>query len=252
MFADLRDFTPLAERLGPHAVIELLNRYFSRLSEPITEAGGFIDSYNGDEVMALFGGSADSAVISGINMWRALEDFNRDSDAGGRPTLRMGLGVNTGALVLGTVGARDRLKCGVVGDTVNVASRIEQLTKVYGAKFLIGEHTYRRMREPEAFSIRMVDRVAVKGKEQAVSLYEVLDAETPDRREAKESTQNRLSRAQELYFAREFVAAHEIFTGALSHDRQDAVLSIFAERSKRYAAKPPATDWQGFESLEHK
>lgn len=252
MFADLREFTPLAERLGPHAVIELLNRYFSQLSKPITEAGGFIDSYNGDEIMALFDLSADMAVEAGIKMWRALEDFNRESVVSGGPTLRMGLGVNTGALVLGTVGAHDRLKCGVVGDCVNVASRIEQLTKFYHAPFLIGGHTYDRLRAPEDFSLRMIDRVAVKGKEQAVTLYEVLDAETPERRVAKESTQDRLSRAMELYFAHDFAKAHEIFTAALALDPEDTVLSIFVERSQRYAIKSPPPDWQGSEVLINK
>ena len=185
MFADLRDFTPLTERLGPRAVIELLNRYFSRLGEPIAAAGGFIDSYNGDEIMALFGSSAERAVEAGVGMWRALEAFNVDSVAGGGPSLRMGVGVNTGPLVLGTVGGVDRLKCGVVGDTVNVAARIEQLTKRYGTPFLIGEHTYASLDVPHRFSLRMVDRVAAKGKKKAVSLYEVLDAETPGRRLAK-------------------------------------------------------------------
>ena len=252
MFADLREFTPLAERLGPRAVIELLNRYFSQLIKPITEAGGFVDSYNGDEIMALFGVSADRAVDAGVKMCRALEDFNRDSVQSGGPALKMGVGANTGALVLGTVGADDRLKCGVVGDTVNVASRIEQLTKVYRTPFLIGEHTYRRLRAPEKFSIRIIDRVAVKGKEQAISLYEVLDAETAERRIVKESTQDRLDHAVELYFARDFASAREIFTEALALDPEDTVLSIFSERSKRYATKAPAPDWQGFETLEHK
>ncbi|MEN8145913.1 MAG: adenylate/guanylate cyclase domain-containing protein, partial [Gemmatimonadota bacterium] len=252
MFADLRGFTSLAERLGPRAVIGLLNRYFSRLSKPVTEAGGFIDSYNGDEIMALFGLSADLAVEAGVRMWRALEEFNRESVAGGGLTLTMGVGVNTGPLVLGTVGAQDRLQCGVVGDSVNVASRIEQLTKLYNARFLIGEGTYKRLATPGKFSLRMVDRVAVKGKEQGIRLYEVLDAETSERRAAKEATRDLLTRAMERYFARDFAAAHGIFTEILALDPEDAVLSIFAERSKRYSEYAPPPDWQGFEALKHK
>jgi hypothetical protein len=98
----------------------------------------------------------------------------------------------------------------------------------------------------------MIDRVAVKGKEQAVTLYEVLDAETPERRVAKESTQDRLSRAMELYFAHDFAKAHEIFTAALALDPEDTVLSIFVERSQRYAIKSPPPDWQGSEVLINK
>ncbi len=252
MFADLREFTPLAERLGPQQVIELLNRYFSHLSVPIAEANGFIDSYNGDEIMALFGLPAHLAVEAGTKMCRALEEFNTDSLARGGPELRMGIGVNTGPLVLGTVGGQDRMKCGVVGDTVNLASRVEQLTKVYHAPFLIGERTFRCLQEPAAFSIRMVDRVAVKGRAQAIELYEVLDAETPERRAAKEATKDRLELAMERYFDCDFAAAHDICNKALAQNPEDAVLSMFAKRSKRYLDEAPPEDWQCFETLTKK
>jgi predicted ATPase/class 3 adenylate cyclase len=252
MFADLRDFTPLAERMDPRAVIELLNRYFSRLGEPITSAGGFIDSFNGDEIMALFALPADQAVAAGVEMWRALEAFNRESVLSGGPPLEMGLGVNTGPLVLGTVGGNDRLKCGVVGDTVNTASRLEQLTKLYRAPFLISEHTYGRLRKPDMFSFRMVDRVAVKGKRQAIAIYEVLDAETPERRCAKESTRERLRQGMEPYFAGAFGDSERIFKEALAIDPEDAVLSLLAARSERYATGSQPVDWQGFETLDHK
>lgn len=252
MFADVRDFTPMVERLGPGAAIELLNRYFSRLGEPITAAGGFIDSYNGDQLMALFALPAEQAVAAGIEMWRALEVFNHESITNGGPILKMGLGVNTGSLVLGTMGGHDRLQCTVVGDTVNLASRIEQLTKVYDAPFLIGEHTYQSLDDPGKYSIRMVDHVAVKGKQKAIKLYEVLDAETPERRAAKEATQAQLNSAMQYYFARDFDTAHGVFAKALCTDPEDAVLSIFVERSLRYAIKAPPTDWQGFEVLIHK
>ncbi|MEO6779285.1 MAG: AAA family ATPase, partial [Gemmatimonadaceae bacterium] len=115
MFADLRAFTPLAEHLQPRQVIDLLNRYFSSIGGPIADAGGFIDSYNGDEIMALFPLPALRAVSAGIAMHHALTRFNRESMAGGGPALAMGIGVNSGALVLGTVGSQERLKCGVVG-----------------------------------------------------------------------------------------------------------------------------------------
>ena len=249
MFADLRGFTPLAERVGPRALIELLNRYFSRLGEPIAAAGGFIDAYRGDEIMALFGLPPERALAAGVGMWRALDEFNRESIASGGPTLDMGLGVNTGPLVLGTVGGHDRLQCGVVGDTANVASRIERLTRVYRTRFLLGEQVFEYLGEPRSWSIRRVDRVAVKGKEQPIQLYEVLDVETPERREAKETTRDRLEHGMELYYGRDFAAAHAAFTEALIIDPGDAVLSIFARRSDRLAREAPPPDWQGFEIL---
>ncbi|MEO7042042.1 MAG: adenylate/guanylate cyclase domain-containing protein, partial [Gemmatimonadaceae bacterium] len=252
MFADLRAFTPLAEQLPPRQVIDLLNRHFSRIGGPIADAGGFIDSYNGDEIMALFPLPGLRAVNAGVLMQRALAEFNRESIAGGGPSLEMGIGVNTGPLVLGTVGSQDRLKCGVVGDTVNTASRIEQLTKRYGAPFLIGEQTFRSLPESSGFSVRAVDRVAAKGKVQAMTLYEVLDAETAERRSAKEATRSLLEGAMALYFARDFTGAGELLADARGIDVRDPVLALLGDRCERYAAAAPPDYWRGAESLDFK
>ncbi|HEX6052949.1 MAG TPA: adenylate/guanylate cyclase domain-containing protein, partial [Gemmatimonadaceae bacterium] len=252
MFADLRDFTPVAERLPPRDVIDLLNRYFSRIGVPIAEAGGFVDSYNGDEIMALFPLPADRAVEAGVAMAAALREFNIESRGRGWPALEMGIGVNSGPLVLGTVGSADRLKCGVVGDTVNTASRIEQLTKRYGARLLVGEQTVRLLQDSERFTLRAVDRVAAKGKAQAMTLYEVLDAEEPARRESREATRSRLDEARSLYADRRFSESHRVLMDARSIDPDDAVLTVLADRCRRYENDPPSADWQGVEALDSK
>ena len=252
MFADLRGFTPLAERLAPREVIDLLNRYFSRIGVPIAEAGGFVDSYNGDEIMALFPLPAERAVRAGVAMATALVEFNRESQRAGGPALAMGMGVNSGPLVLGTVGSADRLKCGVVGDTVNTASRIEQLTKRYGARFLIGEETRRRLGDDARFTLRAVDRVAAKGKAQAMTLYEVLDAEEPARRAAKESTIALLDEARDLYAHARFADAGRVIATARAVDPHDAVLDVLAARCSRYELDPPPPEWQGVEALDSK
>ena len=252
LFSDVRDFTALVERLSPHDVIELLNEYYSALGIPIAEAGGFIDSYAGDEIMALFPVPAQHSVAAGVNMCNALRRFNLDLAARGRPRLNMGIGMNTGPLVLGTMGGLDRMQCSVLGDTVNLASRIEQLTKAYGARFLIGENTHTALADPGAFSLRLVDYVAVKGKADAIRLYEVLDAEDAERRAMKEATRAQLASGIEAYLLRDFAAAGELFTAALHRDPLDPVLSQFAERAKRYLHKAPPQDWQGYEKLLHK
>jgi predicted ATPase/class 3 adenylate cyclase len=252
MFADLRGFTPLAERLDPRSIIDLLNRYFRSMEEQITQAGGFIDSFAGDEIKVLFDTGADAAVRAGIGMWRALEAFNERAAALGQPELAAGIGANTGPVVLGTVGGRDRIQCTVIGDTVNLASRIEQLTKVYGARFLIGEHTFRSLYEPQAFALRRIDRVAVKGKNVAVDLYEVIDAEAPARRAAKLATRALLRSAMEKYFGGGFDAARALFEQVSAVDPGDAVPRLFVERCARHLREPSAGEWQGFERLIHK
>jgi len=252
MFSDLRGFTSLAERLGARDTIDLLNRYFFAMELPISQAGGFIDSFAGDEIKTLFDASADAAVRAGVGMWRALEELNRRSAAMGQPELQMGVGINTGPVVLGTVGGRNRIQCSVIGDTVNLASRIEQLTKVYRARLLIGESTCRSLAEPDAFAIRRVDRVAVKGKDAVVDIHEVIDAEAPERRAAKLATRALLGSAMERYYAREFGAALAGFERACAEDPDDAVPALFAERCTRYLQSPPPADWQGFEKLTRK
>lgn len=252
LFSDIRDFTPLVELLSPGAVIELLNQYYSLMGIPISEAGGFIDSYAGDEIMALFAVPTQQAVGAGIKMSQVLREFNQKPVTKSQPALKMGIGMNTGPLVLGTMGGTDRMQCSVLGDTVNLASRIEQLTKLYGSQFLIGEQTYQALTNPDAFSIRLVDYVAVKGKATAVKLYEVLDAETDNRRAGKEATRPVLNSAMHAYFNRDFSAAHQLFTEAQARDGQDQVLSIFESRCRRYLENPPPPEWQGFEKLVNK
>ncbi|MHA7131197.1 AAA family ATPase [Algoriphagus namhaensis] len=252
LFSDIRDFTPLVERLSPPEVIEFLNKYYSELGGHISDRGGFIDSYAGDEILALFAVPADQAVQAGILMGQTLWRFNQESQEKGRPIINMGIGLNTGPLVLGTMGAMDRMQCTVLGDTVNLASRIENLTKLYGSQFLIGENTYLALEDPTRYSIRMVDRVAVKGKQEAIRLYEVLDAESEDRKKAKEATQSLLEEGMSAFYARRFAEANDLFSKASIQDSEDPILRLFAERSEKYLKTPPPENWRGYEVLHTK
>lgn len=252
LFSDLRGFTPVAESMEARNVIGLLNRYFGSMGPAIAADGGFIDSFAGDEIKALFDTDADAAVRGGIGMWRALEAFNERSRELGQPQLNMGVGVNTGPVVLGTVGAGDRLQCSVVGDTVNLASRIQELTKLYHARMLIGEGTFRALKAPQRFVLRQVDRVAVKGKDVAIAVYEVLDADPPARLAAKLATRERLQQAMRQYVGRDFAAARRLFESLCAEDPDDAVPPLFVERCLRYERVAPPPDWQGVEKLTQK
>lgn len=252
MFADLRGFTPLAEKLDARTVIGLLNRYFAAMEEPIAAAGGFIDSFAGDEIKVLFDVGPDAALQAAVGMWRALEALNAHSAAIGQPELRMGLGINTGPVVLGTVGGPKRIQCSVIGDTVNTASRVEQLTKVYHARVLVGEPTWRGLAAPQAVQARRVDRVAVKGRDTALDLYELLDAETPERRAAKLATRDILAAAMDGYQRRDFASALALFGQAAALDPLDAVPPLFIERARRRLTDPPPADWPGWDRLTEK
>lgn len=177
LFCDLRDFTGLSEKMEPAAVLALLNRYLDRMSTIIEKHGGVIDKYIGDAIMALFGApiahpaSASQAITAAREMARALETLNRELVAEGRPALGFGIGINTARVVAGNMGSKTRLNYTVIGDGVNLASRLEALTKdpVYATPIIISEATLRAMTNPPP--ARELGEVKVKGKAEAVKIY---------------------------------------------------------------------------------
>jgi predicted ATPase/class 3 adenylate cyclase len=249
LFADVRGFTTLAERLHPKDVIVLLNRYFECLEPSISSTGGFIDSFAGDGLMALFEVGADNAVDAGIGMCHALDRFNEEGTPRGQPELHVGIGVNTGPLLLGTVGAHGRLQCTVIGDTVNAASRIENLTRTYAARLLVGEQCVERLDDRNRFALRELDRVAVKGKTRAFDIYEVLDAEEPARRAQKEATRELLASVVSAYRSRRFAEARALAFEGRASSPDDPVFDLYARRSARFLTTPPPPAWAGVEDL---
>jgi len=251
-FSDIRGFTSLIEDLPAAEALGFVNQYLSYIEPPLMEAGGFIDSYSGDGVMALFDGSADSAVQGAIAIQRALEGYNAERHRQGLKPVRTGMGINTGTVMLGTMGGRNRLKCGVIGDAVNLASRVEGLTKVYGASLLITEPTHDRLKDPSRYSLRRIEPVRVMGKQKPVTLYEVLDAEPPEARAIKERTLPTFQQAQERYFTRDFPGALKLLEECLALNAADTAAALFAERCRRFIQEGVPTDWDGVERLTHK
>ncbi len=177
LFCDLRDFTGMSEKMAPADVLTLLNRYLDRMSTIIEKHGGVIDKYIGDAIMALFGApvadpdSASHAIAAAREMARALNDFNRELAAEGRPALVFGIGINTARVVAGNMGSKTRLNYTVVGDGVNLASRLEALTKnpAYDTPIIVSEATLRAMKDPPPS--RVLGEVTVKGKAEPVKIF---------------------------------------------------------------------------------
>lgn len=176
MFADIRGFTGLSENYAPRALVEFLNEYFSYIVKPITENRGVINKFIGDSVMAVFSpvfevdDHADAAVRAALGMRRALEEFNA---TGRYLPIQHGIGIHTGMLVAGSVGTDDRREYTVIGDTVNVASRIESQTKIAGTDILISEETVARLRDSSQFQLIKGEPVTMRGKSRKISLYSV-------------------------------------------------------------------------------
>ena len=179
LFSDIRDFTTLSESMTPEDNFRFINSYLSRMEPVINQNNGFIDKYIGDAIMALFSGDANNAVNAGIAMLNRLLEYNQNRANSGYAPIKIGIGINTGSLMLGTVGGQNRMDGTVISDAVNLASRVESLTKNYGVSLLITQETFLRLENPSEYAIRTLDRVKVKGKSESVTVYEVFDADRP-------------------------------------------------------------------------
>ncbi len=232
LFADIRDFTSLSETLTPEENFKFINAYLSRMEPAITENSGFIDKYIGDAIMALFNGEADDAVQSGISMLKTLADYNQQRQNSGYVPIKIGVGINTGTLMLGTVGGQNRMDSTVISDAVNLASRIEGLTKEYGVQMLISNQTFSRLHNPADYSIRIVDQVKVKGKSEFVTVYEVFDSDPPEVREGKLGTLKRYEEAMLLYHQKSVREAGKLFEECLQKNPEDRVSQIYLKRCR--------------------
>ena len=177
LFSDIRGFTTVSEQGEPEAIVAQLNEYFSRMVEVLFAHHGTLDKFVGDMIMGLFGAPledtahADHAVEAALAMVHALEDLNRRWTTQGRPTLDVGIGINSGEMVAGNIGSETIMSYTVIGDAVNLAARLEALNKQYGSRIIISEHTLRRLQH--RYAVRPLGDVTVRGKSHAVAVFEI-------------------------------------------------------------------------------
>ena len=252
LFADVRGFSTLIEGMTPTESIEFINGYLGAMEPSITKYGGFVDEYQGDGMLALFDASPDDAVRGALDMFASLEALNEQRNRSGRAPIRIGIGITTGRLILGTIGGETHLKAGVVGDTVNLSARIESLTKAYDVPLLVGGELVSSLARPEDFSLRPIDTVRVVGRKTPVTLYEVFDTDRQARRNVKRSLAPKWAEARARYEARDFVGARGLAADYLARVPGDRAAETLAARCERYAAQPPPPDWTGVAELEHK
>jgi PAS domain S-box-containing protein len=232
LFSDIRDFTALSESMTPQENFQFINAYLSRMEPAIIENQGFIDKYIGDAIMALFSGIADDAVKAGIAMLKKLREYNEHRVNSGYAPICIGIGINTGSLMLGTVGGKHRMDSTVISDAVNLASRLEGLTKQYGVSLLISHQTLARLHNPMEYCIRFVEQVKVKGKSKAVAVFEVFDGDTIQIKEAKLATKTIFEEGLWLYHQHCFSEAAKRFKKVLSINPKDTVAQIYLKTSK--------------------
>jgi adenylate cyclase len=238
LFSDIRGFSKLAENMEPEQLAALLGEYLTPMTDLVLASGGTLDKYIGDAVMAMwsapvtYGDHAARACEVALRMQEELAKLNGKWTAAGKPTLAIGVGLNTGAMVVGNMGSAARFDYTVIGDEVNLASRLEGLTKEYGAKVLVGEATARAA--GDGFVLRELDVVRVSGRATAAPVFELVG-----RRGATHAAA--YGDALALYRARDFAAAREKFA-AIADDKPAAVM---AARCAVLVEAPPAADWDG-------
>jgi len=232
LFSDIRGFTSLSEKMLPQENFNFINAYLSRMEPIIHEHHGVIDKYIGDAIMALFPNNADDAVRAALSM---LTNLANDSLAPNSklPPLNIGIGIHTGHLMLGTIGGQNRMDGTVISDAVNLASRIEDLTKIYGTSLLISEETYTKLEDPYQYNIRVIDATKVKGKSKTITIYEVFDADTPECIALKNDTIPYFEPGFVLYHSGDSAEAKPLFETVLQVNPDDTAAQVYLERCQK-------------------
>ncbi|MEX0769444.1 MAG: adenylate/guanylate cyclase domain-containing protein [Balneolaceae bacterium] len=180
MFTDIRSYTSLSENMTDQENFEFISSFIYKVAPAIRKHHGFIDKFIGDAIMALFPGKSDHAIQSALDIQKAVGRFNENLINQGNEPIEVGIGMNTGSLVLGTLGDSKRLQTTVLSDHVNIASRIEDLTKVYKAPILISENTYNNLENKNRYTFRRIEKIKLEGRLGETILYELTDGNPAD------------------------------------------------------------------------
>ncbi len=234
LFSDIRSFTTLSETMTPKENFDFINGYLGRMSPVIARNNGFIDKFIGDAIMALFADNPADAVRTAVEMLGEVAVYNDHRRGQGYLPIAIGVGIHTGSLMLGTVGDADRMDGTVIADAVNLSSRLEGLTKRFGATIIISDKTLELIPGSPSFQYRMLGKVKVKGKKQMTTIFEVLDGNPPELITARLRTKDQFETAVTHFFAREFSQATETFKLVCQMDETDKAAKLYAARAEQY------------------
>ncbi len=252
LFSDIRSFTDISESMEPAELMEFLNTFLQFMSEPIQMNHGFVDKFIGDAIMALFDqpGKPDAieardAVRSGLEMQASLVRFNKLRAKQNYPPTNIGIGVHSGPVVIGTLGSDSRMDSTVLGDAVNLASRLEGLTKNYRLPMLVSEDSKNLISHLEEFNWRLLDWITVKGKSEPVRIYEVFNQYSDKFYENKAKAASIFEEAMTPYLNQNWELAIEGFKECEELLPEDASIEMYLNRAQSFQETPPAEDWDG-------
>jgi class 3 adenylate cyclase/FixJ family two-component response regulator len=273
LFSDIRDFTTIAEHFDAQSVVDFLNTYFSGMGNEIISEGGHVDKFIGDAIMAVFGAfrnfesSVANAIRAAVKMLAALHEMNSREQTFFNQKIRTGIAINYGECVLGNIGFQNKMDYTVIGDAVNLASRIEELTKRYRHPLLVSEYVYDITKD--SFLFRKIDNVRVKGKKEPVGIYAVYAGFRGDDGNTLRSGENtglpaipsllldretlvNYNKGLSVFYMREWKLAEEYFLKALQADENDYLSQLYLERIHEFARTPPPDNWDGIITLDEK
>ncbi|MFT4059737.1 MAG: response regulator [Legionella sp.] len=230
LFLDIKSFTSLAEELSSVEIFNLVNCIMTYLNPSIVKNSGFIDKYIGDAIMALFE-DADLALSAALGMLAAMDDFNKQREKNGLSEVHVGIGINTGSMIVGTVGFESRMDCSVISDAVNIASRVESLTRNFGIELLISGQTYQELQHANKYHLRSLGVTLVKGKSLPINIYEVFDHNSPDEIQFKKDSIADFAEAINYYEEKRYAEAADLFQEVIRKNPDDSVTAYFLKKS---------------------
>ena len=251
LFTDIRSFTEISESMTPKENFDFINRYLAYMEPVIWRNNGFIDKYIGDSIMSLFSGEVEDAINAAIEMRIKLAEFNQVITQFGRDPINSGIGIHSGSLMLGVVGGEKRIDGTVISDAVNLASRLEGLTKIYGGSIIISEDTLVKINTNGVYDYRFLDVVKVKGKKKAVYIFEVLNGEPEESRELKIKHKYAFGKAADMYQNKEFEESLKVFENILAENPSDSAAEFYIKRCQKFLKEGVPENWDGIETFDH-
>ncbi len=245
LFSDVRSFTTISESLSPSDTFGFINELLSRTGPVVRKHGGIVDKYVGDAIMALFPTGADAALRAAIGLQEAVAALNRERAARALGPIVVGVGLHRGSLMLGTIGEHERMDGTVIADAVNVSSRVEGLTKYFGARVMITDDVRGALADPGDYAMRYLGRIAVKGRQTGVGMYEVIDGDPAERLAAKHATAAAFDAAVNAFVAGTFDDAAARFAAVLAADGHDDAARYLEGRARELASA--GLPWDGFD-----
>ncbi|MDH4198747.1 MAG: hypothetical protein OEV66_00045 [Spirochaetia bacterium] len=258
LFCDIRKFTELSEKHNPELIVKILNRYLEALSHEVSLNHGLVNKYIGDAVMAIFNvplespNHCDNAIRSAIAMSKALDILNLAFETEKLPALKMGIGIHTGSVLAGNIGSSVRMEYTVIGDNVNIASRIEDLTKLYNTPILASSSVIQALKSSHEFLFREIDSVYLKGKSHQIDIFEIYNTNESHVQNQKFSGISDFQAARELYKSGKFEQARAEFLKVSQKCPDDNVVQVFIKRCGLLIDSPPEDGWNGIFALTSK